>query len=347
MEVHSGLFGSLKEIPQEVSELEAIGYSGIFSAEMNNDPFFPLLLAAEHSKKVELSTCIAVAFARNPMTVANLAHDLNQYSDGRFVLGLGSQIKAHITRRYSMPWSKPAARMREFVQAMRAIWDCWENGTPLNFEGEFYQHTLMTPMFVPKQMSYGAPKVNVAGVGPLMTEVAGEVADGLMCHGFTSSKYMQELTLPALERGLAKSGRHRDDFRLYAPIVVVSGHDEESFQANWQAMKWQLAFYGSTPAYKGVLECHNMEALHTDLLRLSKQGKWDVMAELVDDDFVEQFAIVCEDPKDIPQQLHQRFGHLIDVWMQTYQPPAREPRSDLIRGIRVAAGKVPKSQREK
>ena len=333
MKVHSGIFGGLKEIPTKVQELEQIGYSGVFSAEMNNDPFFPLLLASEHSKKMELSTCIAVAFARSPMTLANLSHDLNEYSGGRFALGLGSQIKAHITRRYSMPWSKPAARMREYVQAMRAIWDCWENGTKLDFQGEFYQHTLMTPMFVPTDNNFGAPKVNIAAVGPLMTEVAAEVGDGLMCHGFTTDRYMERVTMPAVARGLAKSGRKREDFRIYAPVIVVSGESEQSFQNNWRAMKQQLAFYGSTPAYKGVLACHNMEALHTELLKLSKQGKWEVMADLVDDDFVKQFAVVCEDPKDIPSALHQRVGSMIDVWMQTYQPDSHEARSELITGV--------------
>ncbi len=333
MKVHSGLFGGLNDMPRSVAELENIGYSGAFSAEINNDPFFPLLLAAEHSSEIELSTCIAVAFARNPMLLANIGHDLNEYSKGRFCIGLGSQIKAHITRRYNMPWSKPAARMREFVQAMRAIWDCWETGEALNFEGEFYQHTLMTPMFTPKPAQYGRPKVNVAGVGPLMTEVAGEVADGLICHGFSTAQYMEQVTLPAVERGLAKAGKKREDFRIYSPAIVVSGHDEETFNNNFQAMKFQLAFYGSTPAYKGVLELHNLEGLHTELLSLSKQGKWDVMGDLVDDTFIDLFAIVCEDPNDVPAQMKQRYGHLIDIWMQTYQPPQAEQQTAMIEAI--------------
>jgi len=333
MKVHSGLFANLKQIPEEIQTLEEVGYSGAFSAEINNEPFYPLLLAAEHSKNIELSSSIAVAFARNPMIVANLAHDLNEYSDGRFSIGLGSQIKAHITRRYSMPWSKPAARMREFVQAMRAIWDCWENGSKLDFQGEFYTHTLMNQMFTPKETLFGSPRVNIAGVGPLMTEVAGEVGDGLICHGFTTAKYLEEVTLPAVTKGLTKANKSREDFRIYAPIVVVSGHDEETFQSNYQAMKFQLAFYGSTPAYKGVLELHGMESLHTELLALSKENRWDQMSELVDDDFVKQFAIICEDMKDIPEQLNARYGKLIDIWMQTYQPPAAEQKAGLIKGI--------------
>lgn len=333
MKVHSGLFANLKNIPDEIQRVESLGYSGAFSAEINNEPFYPLLLAAEHSKSIELASCIAVAFARNPMIVANLAHDLNEYCDGRFSIGLGSQIKAHITRRYSMPWSKPAARMREFVLAMRAIWDCWENGTQLDFNGEFYTHTLMNPMFTPKETHFGSPKVNVAGVGPLMTEVAGEVGDGLICHGFTTAKYIEEVTLPSLNKGLQKAGKQRSDVRIYAPVVVVSGDDEQTFNNNYNAMKFQLAFYASTPAYKRVLDLHGLDHLHKELLMLSKNNQWDDMSRLIDDDFIQHFAIVCENPSDIPSVLQSRYGHLIDVWMQTYQPQSDEQASELIGAI--------------
>ena len=199
---------------------------------MSTDPFFPLLLAAEHSERIELMTSIAVAFARSPMTLANVAHDLNEYSNGRFILGLGSQIKPHIARRFSLPWSKPAARMREFIQAMRAIWDCWYEGKPLDFRGEFYSHTLMTPMFTPTGMKAEQPRVFLAAVGPLMTEVAGEVADGVIAHAFTTERHMTEVTLPAIERGLEKSGRSRSDFAVSCPVFVISGDTEEAMEAS-------------------------------------------------------------------------------------------------------------------
>ena len=218
--------------------------------EINNDPFFPLVLAAEHSKTIQLTTAISVAFARNPMTVANLAWDLNQYSKGRFTIGLGSQIKPHITRRFSMPWSQPAARMREFILAMQAIWTCWETGEKLDFNGEFYRHDLMTPMFTPTRTTYGAPGVNLAAVGPLMTEVAAEVANGVIAHGFTTVQYLREVTLPAVQRGLAKSGRSREAFDVSLPAMVVTGVDEEAFARSKQAVQSQLAFYASTPAYR-------------------------------------------------------------------------------------------------
>ncbi|HAB44894.1 MAG TPA: LLM class F420-dependent oxidoreductase, partial [Gammaproteobacteria bacterium] len=205
---------------------------------------------------------------------------------GRFVLGLGSQIRPHITKRFSMPWSKPAARMREFISAMRAIWACWHEGMPLQFEGDFYTHSLMTPMFTPLDTQYGAPKVFLAAVGPLMTEVAGEVADGVIIHAFTTEKYLREVTLPAIDRGLAKAGRSRADFEISYPGFVVTGHTEEAFNANMAATRKQIAFYGSTPAYAPVLGVHGWGDLQPELNKLSKQGLWDDMGNLITDDIL-------------------------------------------------------------
>lgn len=333
MKVHTGLFADLKNIPEQIQQFEDIGFSGAYSAEINNEPFYPLLLAAEHSKNIELSSAISVAFARNPMQMATLAHDLNEFSGGRFSLGLGSQIKAHITRRYSMPWSKPAARMREFVLAMRAIWDCWENGTRLNFEGEFYTHNLMNHMFTPQKAEFGTPRVNVAGVGPLMTEVAGEVGDGLICHGFTTKQYLKEVTLPAVQKGLDKSGRKREDFKIYVPVIVVTGNDEESFNNSKNMVKAQLAFYGSTPAYKGVLEQLGRGELHEKLLPLSKENKWNEMTALFDDDVLQHFAIVAENPADIPEIIKRDYGDLMDIWMLTHQFEDLEQQKELIKAV--------------
>jgi alkanesulfonate monooxygenase SsuD/methylene tetrahydromethanopterin reductase-like flavin-dependent oxidoreductase (luciferase family) len=214
MKIDAGPMGSLDDVPARIREFEAQGFDGVVTAEMSSDPFFPLLLAAEHSERIELMTSIAVAFSRNPMILANIGNDLQSYSKGRFILGLGSQIEPHIVKRFSMPWSQPAARMREFILAMRAIWSCWYDNKPLDFRGEFYRHTLMTPIFTPTNNPYGAPRVVLAAVGPKMTEVAGEVADGMLVHAFTTKKYIENVTLPAVERGLAKLGRSRADFQL-------------------------------------------------------------------------------------------------------------------------------------
>ena len=223
MKVDGGVGFDLETVGDQAQELEDMGYAGVMSAETSHDPFLPLLVAAQNTKRVELMTSIAVAFARSPMTLANIGHDLNAFSKGRFVLGLGSQIRPHITKRFSMPWSNPAARMREFVLAMRAIWSNWHDGKALEFTGKFYTHTLMTPFFTPTDNDYGAPSVFLAAVGPLMTEVAGEVADGMIVHAFTTERYLRETTLPSLERGFAKAGKSRATFKLatqylFAPV---------------------------------------------------------------------------------------------------------------------------------
>jgi len=251
---------------------EKAGYDGIWSVETSHDPFLPLVLAAEHTDHLEVGTAIAVAFARNPMNLAVVANDLQTLSRGRFMLGLGSQIKPHIEKRYSMTWSHPAARMREMVLAIRAIWRSWAEGDRLEFRGEFYQHTLMTPMFDPGPNPFGNPKIFVAAVGQRMTEAVGEVADGLLIHGFTTERYIREVTIPALERGLAISDRTRADFQTSYPGMVVTGPDEASLEMAKTAVKKQLAFYGSTPAYRPVLELHGWGDLQTELNSLSKHG---------------------------------------------------------------------------
>ena len=230
MKVDGGIPAQLALVPDAAGALERRGYDGAWTAELNHDPFLPLVLAAEHTSTLELGTGIAVAFARNPMIVANLGWDLQSYSGGRFMLGLGSQIRPHIEKRFGMPWSEPARRMREFVFAMRAIWSSWQDGSPLRFEGDFYTHKLMTPVFVPEPMEFGAPKVFLAAVGDAITEVAGEVADGMIAHGFTTEKYVREVTIPALDRGLERAGRTRDNFELSGSVFVVLCDDTESLQ---------------------------------------------------------------------------------------------------------------------
>jgi probable F420-dependent oxidoreductase len=318
MKVDAGLIAAdLAQVPARARELETAGFDGCVSAEIASDPFFPLLLAAEHTTRLELMTSIAVAFARSPMTLANVGHDLNAFSKGRFLLGLGSQIQPHITKRFSMPWSHPAARMRELILAMRAIWRCWYEGEKLAFRGEFYTHTLMTPMFTPTNTQYGAPKVLLAAVGPQMTEVAGEVADGMIVHGFTTPRYVHEVTLPAIERGLAAAGRSRKGFQLACPVFVVTGRDAREWEQSRSAVCKQIAFYGSTPAYRGVLELHGWGELQSELNAMSKRGEWDAMGTRVNDEMLEQFAIVAQ-PREVPGQLRRRYGDAIDRVLATF-----------------------------
>ena len=311
MKVDAHLTPDWHQIPEHIKRLEAEGYDGIGTAEMNHDPFFPLMLAAEHSEKIELHTGIAVAFARSPMVLANLGHDLNAYSKGRFTMGLGSQIRPHITKRFSMPWGAPARQMKELILAMRAIWANWYDGEALRFEGEYYQHTLMTPAFSPDNTEYGAPKVILAAVGPLMTRVAGEVADGLIIHPFSNEKYIREVTLPAVEEGLRRSGRAADDFEITYTPFLISGKDEETFEANKTATKNRISFYGSTPAYKKVLGVHGWGDLQPELNAMSKQGKWKEMGDLVTDDMLNTFGIMGE-PGGLVDEIIRRYGDFTD-----------------------------------
>ncbi|MBA59733.1 MAG: LLM class F420-dependent oxidoreductase [Gammaproteobacteria bacterium] len=321
MKVDGGLMGNLANVPKQAKRLESLGYHGAVTAETSHDPFFPLLLAAEHTENIQLVTSIAVAFARTPMNLANIGHDLNSYSKGRFVMGLGSQIRPHITKRFSMPWSKPAARMREFISAMRAIWDCWHHGSPLSFKGDFYEHSLMTPMFTPLDSEYGSPKVMLAAVGPLMTEVAGEVADGVIIHSFTTRKYLEEVTLPAVEKGLSISGRTRENFEISYPGFIVTGKNEEEFNVTKKAVCKQIAFYGSTPAYAPVLGLHGWGELQPELNKLSKMGKWDEMGSMITDDILEEFATVGE-LDEVVSKFKGRYSNLVDRTMGSI--PARD-----------------------
>ena len=260
--------------------------------------------------------------------------DRNAYSKGRFTLGLGSQIRAHITKRFSMPWGAPAPQMRELILAMRAIWANWYEGEPLRFEGKYYNHTLMTPAFTPDNKEYGAPKVTLAAVGPIMTEVAGEVADGLIIHPFSNEKYIREVTLPAVERGLAKSGRSRDDFEISYTPFIISGNDEKTFAAQKAAAKQRISFYGSTPAYKNVLGVHGWGDLQPELNKMSKQGQWAEMGELVTDEMLNTFGIMGE-PKDIVPAIQDRYGDFTDRTSGGFAFVDDEERVSMIQTLRA------------
>ncbi|SHH60746.1 LLM class F420-dependent oxidoreductase [Streptomyces sp. 3214.6] len=302
------------EVVEEAKHHEKAGYDGLWASESKHDPFLPLLLAAEHTDRLEVGTAIAVAFARSPMQLAYTAHDLQTYSGGRFSLGLGSQIKPHIERRFSMPWSRPAARMREYVSALHAIWAAWNEGERLNFRGDFYSHTLMSPFFSPPPATGGAPKVFVAAVGEAMTRVAGEVADGLLAHGFTTERYLREVTLPTVGAGLASSARTRADFSVSHLLLTATGRTEEEMARAIDGTRGQIAFYGSTPAYRGVLELHGWGELGDELHALStsrREDKWEAMTRLVDDEVLHTFAVVAE-PERVAAEIRRRYGSLVD-----------------------------------
>jgi len=273
-------------------QFEAAGYDGAATFDTNHDPFFPLVLAARETVNLRLGTAVAIAFARNPMILAQIGYDLQLLSQGRFTLGLGSQIRPHIQRRYSMPWSHPASRMGELVLAIRAIWDAWDGIAPLDFRGEFYTHTLMTPVFDPGPNPYGRARIGVAGVGPRMIETAAEVGDSVMLHPFNSRASLEQIALPAIERGLGSSGRDRTDIDVVIACLIVTGATDADLDAAIDAARPVMAFYGSTPAYAPVLACHGYDDLHPRLNALSKEGRWADMAALIPNELIESIAVV-------------------------------------------------------
>jgi len=288
---------------------ERSGYDALWLAETRHDPLISAGMIAARTERITIGTSVFVAFARNPMTTAVAANDLQLYSEGRFLLGLGSQIKAHITRRFSMPWSEPARRMEEYIQALRAIWDAWATGAELDFQGEFYTHTLMTPMFDPGTNPHGNPPILIAGVGPQMTRVAGAVADGFLPHAVSTERYLRAVTLPTLAAARAGVGKDLTGFEISGVPFIVTGATEEAMIDAAAMARKQVAFYASTPAYRTILELHGWAALGEELTILSKRREWDEMARLIDDDMLGEIAIVAE-PQNVAKLVIDRYGDL-------------------------------------
>jgi probable F420-dependent oxidoreductase len=299
---------SLDAVPVAARRIEADGFDGVYTFEGPHDPFLPLALAAEHTERLTLMTAVAIAFARTPMTVAQIGWDLNAMSGGRAVLGLGSQIKTHVERRFSMPWGRPAARMREFVAALRAIWCSWHDHAPLHFEGERYHHTLMTPFFTPEPSAAGAPRVFLAGVGPAMTAVAGDVADGFFVHPFSTPDYLRGITRPRLRAGARGA---QADFEIAWPVMVATGATDEDRAGAELATRAQIAFYASTPAYRPVLDQHDRGELQEALRARTKSDDWSGMLELVDDELFDLVA-VRGTPAECGRELAARTVGLVD-----------------------------------
>lgn len=311
MKIDGPFYAQLGDAADEARRLAAIGYDGVYTLEGSWDPFCPLVLAAEHAPQLDIATGIAVAFPRNPMHMAYQAWDLQKFSDGRFLLGIGSQVKAHIEKRFGVEFSPPASRMREYIQALKAIFDCWQNGSRLDFQGVYFRHTLMTPMFNPGPLACGPPPVLLGALGPKMTEVAGEVADGLIVHPFHSLPFLTGHALPAVDRGLAKAGRTRSDFILQINAIVITGETEEARAAATQSVKGLLGFYASTPAYRPPMEAIGRADLQPELNRLSKEGRWEELGSFIDEDFLEAFT-TRGTPQEIAGKLRGKYGSYAD-----------------------------------
>ena len=317
----------LKSIPDYARKVEALGFDCLWSSETQHDPFLPLAVAATVTDRIKLGTAIAVAFPRSPMITAHIAWDIQKASNGRLLLGLGSQVKGHNERRFSVKYESPGPKLREIVLALRAIWDCWQNGTKLNFKGEFYRFDLMTPFFNPGPIEHPGVPVYIAGVNPYMCRVAGEVCDGLHVHPFNSPKYLRELVHPWVAEGMARSGRKREDFTFTTSTFVIVGDTDEEIEKNRQAVKQQIAFYGSTRTYEPVLASHGWEGVIPHLHRKSVEGDWKGMADLITDEMLDTYAITGT-YATIGARIKERYAGLLDRTglYQPYQPGLDDPR---------------------
>lgn len=302
----------LRTVAASAIESERAGYDGLLTMENKHDPFLAHAIAAVNTERVELGTSVAIAFPRSPMVVANACWDLQNASRGRFVLGIGPQIRPHNEKRFSVKWTAPAPRLREYVKALRAIWSCWEKGEKLDFRGEHYTFTLMPPYFVPPSMGQRMVPITLAAVGEHSLRLAGEVADGVRLHGFCTRRYMEEAIMPRLREGMARSGRSREDFEITGGGFVATGKDEAATAAMFEIVRGRVAFYGSTPAYWPVFELHGYGDLGRELNAMSKAGKWAEMAGRVPDDLVHLFAAVGTH-KEIAGRIAERFGRLSDA----------------------------------
>ena len=320
MKVDGPFYAQMGNAAEEARRLASIGYDGVYTLEGSWDPFLPLVLASEHAPQLDIATGIAVAFPRNPMHLAYQAWDLQNFSKGKFYLGIGSQIKTHIEKRFGTDFSPPAARMRDYILALKAIFDCWQNGTRLNYEGRFYRHTLMTPMFNPGPNEHGVPPVLLGALGPKMTEVAGEVADGLIVHPFNSMPFLTDHAVPAVLAGLAKADRRREDFILQINAIIITGETDEAIAAATESVRQLLGFYASTPAYRPPMEAVGYGDLQPELNRLSKEGKWGELGRLIDEDFHDAFTTRGR-PADIAGLLKAKYGPYADR-LAVYAPYA-------------------------
>jgi probable F420-dependent oxidoreductase len=310
------------EASERASALADLGVDGLFTFEGVGDVFTPLVLAAA-ATDLDLYSNVAIAFPRSPMTTAYTAWDLQKLAGGRFALGLGTQVRANIEKRYSAPWTDPVGRMREFVLALRAIFACWEHGERLDFRGDYYTHTLMQPTFNPGPVTGGPPPILLGALGPRMTAMAAEVADGVLLHPFTTEDFVRGHSAPRIDDGLRAAGRERHDFTVVCEAIVCAGRDERELAEAEAGTRALLAFYGSTPAYRPPMDLHGWGDRQPELNRLSKQGGWDDMGGLVDDEMLATLAVHGH-PRDVGRQLAERFAGVADR-VGFYLPYAADP----------------------
>lgn len=326
--------GDLRADSEAIQQAETMGFDGAWTSEVAHNPFYPLTLGAKETSKIELGTQIAVAFPRSPMVTAQIAWDLAQQLDGRFILGLGTQVRAHITRRFSEDWTNPISRMREYIESLRAIWDTFQNDARLRYRGEHYEFRLMAPFFNPSSIEHPDIPIYVAGVNANICKLAGEMCDGLHAHGFHTISYLNDVVMANIQEGLSTSGRKRDDFALTIPVFIVTGSTSEQKQKSEIEVKSRIAFYGSTPSYKAVMEHHGWDDIRIKLSQMAREGKWDAMWQEITDDMLHEIAIVA-DPDEIIPTIYKRYDGLADricLEWQADQVDLIQSITDKIRG---------------
>ncbi len=330
----SVLVPELADLPDIARAAEEVGFAALWTSETKHNPFLPLVLAAEHTQRIEMGTAVAIAFPRSPMVTAQIAWDLQQYSGGRLLLGLGTQVKAHIERRFGMPWEAPVAKLREYILALRAIWDAWQNRTRLNFRGKFYKHTLMTDFFDPGPIEHPHIPIYIAGVNPGLIRLAGELCEGFHVHPFHSVAYMKQVFLPALEEGLRKAGRRREDIQLASTVFVITGRNAGEQEAMREMVRQQLAFYASTPTYRVVLDVHGWGEVGERLSHLAARKRWDEMPALITDEMLAVYAV--EAPwEELGAALRARYEGVLDriALYYPFRPDERDRWRTLIKAV--------------
>ena len=326
------------EVGPVAARAEADGYDAVQSNELKHDPFIPLAFAAMATKRVELATSVAISFPRSPMIVANLAFDLHRHSQGRYIVGLGTQVKPHIERRFSSVWSHPAARMAEYVEALRAIFRCWEKGTPLKFEGQHYRFTLMTPEFSPPPTGLPMPPIAIAAVGPYMLKAAARHCDSVRLHGFATRKYLEEVVRPQLETELKAAGKSWTNFEVTGGGFIATGPNEAEVRKQAEKIRYRVAFYGSTPAYHGVFELHGLNDLGPKLREATRAGQWDKMAAMVPDEVLDLF-VARATYDELPAAIAKRFGGIVDTVALEFLPDdSAETRQRVIKAVQAIPG---------
>jgi probable F420-dependent oxidoreductase len=301
----------LRKAGESARAAESLGFAGLWTSETKHDAFLPLAIAANGTQRIQLGTSVAIAFSRSPMEVAQTAWDLQDLSDGRLILGLGTQVKAHIKRRFSMPWDRPVSRLREYVLALRAIWDSFQSEGPLNFEGDFYSHTLMTPFFNPGPIENPEIPIHIAGVNTRLAALAGELCDGFHVHPFHSPEYVGKTVKPAIAEGAKGVGREPEEVELATSVFVITGESAAEVEEQRQKIRAQLAFYASTPTYRTVLEAHGWEGVGEQLGKLARDKHWNEMPGLVTDEMLATFAVEAA-PGELGSALRERYANLID-----------------------------------